>query len=231
MSPTSVAVPGGGTQAVEFDLVPGSTTLYLFFGGMAAGIAMPPFEFYHAARILDESKIFIRDFGQCWYHSGLPGCSHDLDSTAAYLRREIDRIGARRVVFVGNSMGGFAAMLFAALLGTGEVIAFAPQTFVSPLLRLRYRDRRWPRQIARVWWRGLFAQSIWDLRPLLASHGAGLKVSVFVSPDDRLDAIHARHIEDLSGVTVHEIEGGGHDLVRVLRDSGQLPAIMLGACS
>lgn len=224
--PTEAAVDVS-IQAVEFDLVPGSTTLYIFFGGMAAGIAMPPFEFYRAAQILDDSKIFIRDFDQCWYHAGLHGCSHDIGSTASYLRREIDRIGARRVVLVGNSMGGFAAMLFAALLGTGEVIAFAPQTFISPSLRMRHHDRRWPRQIAKVWWRGLFGQKIWDLKPLLASSGASLNVSVFVSPNDHLDAIHARHIEGLPGVTVYRIDGGGHDLVRVLRDSGRLPAIML----
>lgn len=211
------------------DLVPGSTTLYLFFGGVAGAIAMPPFEFYRAAQIIGDSKIFIRDLDQCWYHAGLRGCSHDIDSTVRFLRREIDRIEAQRVVLVGNSMGGYAAMLFAALLGTGEVIAFAPQTFISPSLRLRHHDGRWPRQIAKAWWRGLLGQRRWDLRPILALNGAGLKVSVFVSPGDPLDAIHARHIEGLPGVVVHWIDGGGHDLVRVLRDTGRLPAIMLGS--
>jgi hypothetical protein len=29
----------------------------------------------------------------------------------------------------------------------GEAIAFAPQTFISPFMRLRHGDRRWRRQI------------------------------------------------------------------------------------
>jgi len=227
---TTVAGGGAGAApaAVEFDGAPESSTLYVFFGGMAAGIAMPPFEFYRAARIVRDNKMFLRDFAQCWYHAGLSGYSRDLSSTEAYLRRRVDELGAERVVFVGNSMGGYAAMLFAARLGFGEVVAFAPQTFVSPRLRLRHRDRRWPRQIARLWWRGLFREKAWDLRPLLAQSGGKVRVSVFVSPDDRLDLLHARHIQDLPGVTVHMVAGGGHDLVRVLRDDGSLPGIMLG---
>lgn len=217
-----------GTAAVEFDGAPVSSTLYIFFGGMAAGIAMPPFEFYRAARIVDDNKLFLRDFAQCWYHAGLPGYSRDLSSTADYLRRRIGELGARRVVFVGNSMGGYAAMLFAARLGFGEVIAFAPQTFVSPRLRFRHRDRRWPRQIAKLRWLGLSRERAWDLRPLLARCDERLRVSVFVSPEDRLDLVHARHIQDLPCVTTHVVAGGGHDLVRVLRDDGSLPGIMLG---
>lgn len=220
-------MPPAPPPPVEFDGAPDSRTLYIFFGGMAAGIAMPPFEFYRAARIVGENKLFLRDFAQCWYHAGLPGYSRDLSSTTAYLRQRIAALDAQRVVLVGNSMGGYAAMLFAARLGFGEVIAFAPQTFVSPRLRFRHGDRRWPCQIARLWWRGLYAEHQWDLRPLLAANGR-LKVSVFVSVDDRLDLAHARHIQDLPGVTVHTIAGGGHDVVRLLRDEGSLPRIMLG---
>lgn len=216
------------TSAVEFDLSADSSTLFIFFGGMAAGIAMPPFEFYNFSKILGESKIFVRDFDQCWYHAGLPGCSRDIYSTVNYLRGEIRKIGPRRIVFVGNSMGGYAAMLFAALLGEGEVVAFAPQTFISPLLRMRYRDGRWRRQIFKVWWRGLFARKVWDLRPLLSRRGAGLKISVFVSAQDRLDYAHALRIKGVPGVTVHEVDGGGHDVVKLLRDNGSLPAIMAG---
>lgn len=213
---------------VEFDLKEGASALYVFFGGIAAGIAMPPFEFYNASKILDAHRIFVRDFRQCWYHAGLPGVSHDIPSTAAYLAREIVRLDAKRVVFVGNSMGGFAAMLFAAMLGGVEVVAFAPQTFVSPGLRLRHRDTRWARQIARVWWQGLKAPRFWDIRPVLAQATGQGRVSVFYSPGDALDSIHARRLQGLAQVTVHGIPGGAHNMVKLLRDNGSLPAIMAG---
>lgn len=214
--------------SVERALAPGADTLYVFFGGIAAGIAMPPFEFYRAAGIITEHKIFVRDFDQCWYHAGLRGHSHDLRSTVRFLRAELDAVGARRVVFVGNSMGGYAAMLFAALLGVGEVIAFAPQTFVSPWLRLRHGDRRWPRQIARMWRRGALHHHVWDLRPQLARCAGRVRVALFYSPDDHLDSVHAWHVAGIQGVELHAIASGGHDLVRGLRDQGRLPAIMQG---
>jgi len=49
-------------KSVEVDLSLNGSNLYIFFGGIAAGIVMPPFEFYSASKIIDENKIFIRDF-------------------------------------------------------------------------------------------------------------------------------------------------------------------------
>jgi len=43
-------------SSVERLLVSGSRKLYFFFGGIQAGIAMPPFEFYNASGIVNETK-------------------------------------------------------------------------------------------------------------------------------------------------------------------------------
>jgi len=223
-----VAAPQQAGEPVEKDLVPNASRLYVFFGGLAAGIVMPPFEFYESAKIVRENKIFVRDFGQCWYQSGLPGISHDIDSTAQYLREEIDRIHPKKVIFAGNSMGGYAAILFSALLGRGEAIAFAPQTFISPVLRLRHRDIRWPRQIANTWLQGVFRKRYWDLRRVLLQAGAGRKVSIFVSREHRLDYVHAKHLESVGGARIFEFDGAGHGIVKLLRDQGKLASIMLG---
>ncbi len=214
--------------SVETELVAHASTLYVFFGGMAAGIVIPRFEFYNASRIVDEHKIFVRDFGRCWYHAGLAGVSRNIDATAVYLRRRIREIAPRRTVFVGNSMGGYAAMLFAALLGEAEVIAFAPQTFLSPWLRWHHRDDRWRPQIRRMWRQGLMRPRFWDLKPLLMRRRSRLGISVYVSDKDRLDLVHAERIRDVPGVHIHTFAEGGHDVVRHLRDAGQLARIMSG---
>ncbi|NII12136.1 alpha/beta hydrolase [Oleiagrimonas sp. C23AA] len=215
-------------EAVEQLLAPESRQLYVFFGGMAAGIVIPPFEFYNSAKILEHNKMFVRDFAQSWYHTGLPGISQDIPGTVAYLRRTIDALAPERTYFVGNSMGGFAAMLFAGLTGVGEVIAFAPQTFISPWLRWRHGDRRWRGRIARTYRRSMFKPRVWDLKPLLEKQADPRPVSLFVSTDDELDHIHATHLADTPGVQIFARQGGGHDIVRTLRDSGELPAIMAG---
>lgn len=205
-----------------------SGELYIFFGGLASGIAMPPFEFFNASRILDANRIFLRDLRRRWYQTGLPGVTRDIPSTVRFLSREIDKIAPQRTVFVGNSMGGFAAILFSALLGTGEVVAFAPQTFVSPFLRFRHGDNRWERPISRMWLASLLKPRHWDLRPVLMNLPKPPCISIHVSPSDRLDCVHAAHIQGLPGVMVHEHQNGGHDVVKALRDTGKLPAIMRG---
>lgn len=205
-----------------------SGELYIFFGGLASGIAMPPFEFFNASRIFDANKIFLRDARMRWYQTGLPGSTRDIPSTVRFLAREIENIAPQRTVFVGNSMGGFAAILFSALLGIGEVVAFAPQTFVSPVLRFRHCDHRWRRPIATMWLASLFKPHQWDLRPVLKRLSKTPRISIHVSPADRLDRVHAAHVEGLPSVKVHEHEDGGHGVVKVLRDRGELPAIMRG---
>lgn len=211
---------------IELDLSSDGSNLYVFFGGIGSGIAMPPFEFYESSKILEDKKIFVRDFCQSWYQLGLPNVGNDLYAIREWLRTTIALVKPEKVIFVGNSMGGFAAILFASLLKTGEVIAFAPQTFISPALRYKYSDNRWMKQIFGAYIRGMMKPKVWDLRPLLKNNKR--KISIFVSRDDVLDSKHASHVRDMPNVHVYEFTGGGHSLVRMLRDSGQLPVIMSG---
>lgn len=215
-------------KPVEIELVPDASSLYIFFGGIAAGIAMPPFEFYRSSKILNENKIFIRDLAQRWYQDGLPGISNDIDSTTDFLRAEIKKLEPKKIFFVGNSMGGFAAILFSTLIGKGDAIAFAPQTFISPLLKLKHLDLRWLKPIWRAYQIGSAKRKIWDLRPLLLKQDGTQKISIFVCKDCRLDYVHARHLKDISGVKIFEFNGAGHGVVRLLKETGQLPAIMSG---
>jgi hypothetical protein len=215
-------------EPVELLLTSGSKRLYIFFGGISTGISMPPFEFYNSARILEYSKIFIRDFEQSWYHAGLRGIGSDIHSTRDYLRSVIQEASPQTCIFVGNSMGGYAAIMFHALLGLGEAIAFAPQTFISPLMRWRHRDRRWKTQVLRTYRVSALRAKVWDLRPLMMRAGRTHKVSIFVSTDDAMDYVHAMHLKDVPGVRIFERSGGGHGLVKLLRSNGELPAIMSG---
>lgn len=214
--------------SVDFDLSSDSDTLYVFFGGMAAGIAMPPFEFYNASRIVGEHKIFVRDLKQCWYQEGLVGLSHDIPSTARYLEQWLKEINPKTVYFVGNSMGGFAAIMFSSMMDVDHVIAFSPQTFISPYMRWKHRDGRWKRQVAYTWVKSISKERVWDLRETLDSAERASTISVFVSKEDELDCAHASHIAHMSNVAIYKFDQGGHSLVTLLRDEGLLPAIMLG---
>ncbi len=215
-------------EAIEVELSDQGKNLYVFFGGIAAGIVVPPFEFYSASRILDENKIFVRDFSQCWYQDGVPSVAEDVFALAKKIEGEVEKIGPEKLYFVGNSMGGYAAILFSVLVGKGEVIAFAPQTFISPAMRFLHGDRRWASQISSVYRKGAYKSGVWDLRALLERSGRGGKISIFVSRSHRLDRVHALNVSGIRGVRVYEFDEGGHNVVKLLRDEGKLPDIMSG---
>lgn len=195
---------------------------------MAAGIVLPPFEFYKASAILEEHKMFVRDFNQNWYQTGLPDVTNDLCSTAEFIKNEIKQINPRKVFLVGNSMGGYAAILFSKLIYQGQVIAFAPQTFISPFLRFIHGDHRWKSQIRKTYVSSLLKRKIWNLRPLLEKNDDENNVSIFVSASDRLDCAHAYHVKDINGVYVYEFSEGGHNVVTLIRELGLLPTVMSG---
>ena len=239
-------------KAILEELIPGSKKLYFIFGGVAAGLAMPPFEFYTSAKIIEENKIFLRDFSQAWYQNGLPGVGNTFYAIGDFIEKKIAELEPEEVFFVGNSMGGYAAILFASLVGRGTAIAFAPQTFVSPLKRWRHREQRWPKQINKMYLRTALKPHVWDLEAWLKRHSAetNAKIEIYVArdvtsqgssalgsttrrriPDDedsRLDSLHAGYLRQLASVTVHEFPVGGHNLVKQLRDEGALPAILSG---
>ncbi len=215
-------------KSVETLICNGSKVLYFFFGGIHASIAMPPFEFYKASEIIEENKIFLRDFDQSWYHAGLKDKSINIDTTAMYIENTINNIRPEKVFFVGNSMGGYAAILFSSLIGKGEAIAFAPQTFISSDLRKKYNDTRWPQQIAKTLALSTTKKEVHDLRSFLSRQKSNNRISIFVARDDVLDLNHAVHVKDCPGVDIFEFDTGGHSLVRELRDKGKLPQIMVG---
>lgn len=208
-----------------------SKSLYIFFGGIKALIGMPPFEFYNSAKLLDENKMFLRDFSQSWYQSGLKGISTDALGTARYIETTVNELRPENVCFVGNSMGGFAAILFSELTQLHapniSVIAFSPQTFISPALRRRHRDKRWWKQLLKMRLVNLFNKNIFmDLDSLMSSSQRKRNIRLYIGKDDAIDIIHTNHIAKHQGVKINIFENGGHNIVKVLRDNGQLQQIM-----
>lgn len=212
-------------NAVFADLRPGSSRVYFLFAGIQGLIGMQPFEFCKSAGILEAHKVFLRDPAQAWYQRGLPELGPDAAAVARFVERTVAQSGARDVVFVGNSMGGYAAILFCALLGTGRAIAFSPQTFIDRALRAQHGDGRWQPQLDALEAVRTGGECM-DLCACIDAHGGRLHVDLHVASDDPLDLVHARRLERYDGVTVHRHAGGGHSLVRDLRDAGRLGPIL-----
>lgn len=224
------ALAGDAPLAEDFE--PAAPVLLVAFGGLkGAPMGLPPFEFQSLSRAFPVKRMFLRDPAQAWYLRGLPGVAPDLDGVARHLRARVAASGARRVVATGNSMGAWAALLFGALLDVDAVLAFAPQTFLGPVRRWLHRDGRWSGQVREAQRSPTRRPGHLDLRGLLrrlaADHGPPRGAAqVHYGLDEPLDALHARRLAGLPGITLQGHATGGHALVRHLRDSGRLLALL-----
>ncbi|MGL6210411.1 MAG: glycosyltransferase family 61 protein [Paracoccaceae bacterium] len=125
----------------------------------------------------------------------------------------------RRVVFVGASMGGYAALAYSALVPGSVVLSFSPQTSLSRKVakfdkRYRYGTKKWD----------------WSDLPFAdAAPSAPLASEVYVVfdpfvPEDR------QHADRITGRHVRQITAGhmGHRAIRQLKPVGVLQSLIEG---
>jgi hypothetical protein len=194
------------------------------FGGLSNGIDAPPVEFVRQTEHLGVHRIFVRDLGQCWYQRGLPGTAEGVTATTAHLTGLLDELGVSRRVFVGNSSGAFAAILFGVLSGADEVVAFGPQASITRIGRLRSRDRRWPAQV-RAGRRAADDPAHIDLMRLLRTTPHAGRITVHYGEFDPMDTRSAHRLGRVPGVDVVS-HAGGHLFIRKLRDADNLLPIL-----
>src|SRR5581483_3355776 len=91
---------------------PRGAPLLVAFGGVAAGLGIPPFEFMRLTGELPVGRVFLRDLRQAWFQKGIADVGPRPADIAARLQALIDDLEPSRVVFTGNSAGAYAALLF-----------------------------------------------------------------------------------------------------------------------
>jgi len=185
-----------------------------------------PFEFFNTVSTIPVGRVFVRDFEQIFYHRGVRGLGATIPEVADGLRRLLEPAG--RVVFTGQSAGGYAAILFGTLLGVDDVVAFSPQTFMTRGLRRLYHDDRWPAEMAainRIY--PLRGRESLNLRRVLDRRNRCSRIHIHFGARNRLDAVHATHLEGLPGVSLRPFDTRSHAVARRMREVGMLrPALL-----
>ena len=82
------------------------------------------------------TALFVRDPLRAWYLRGIDTAGHTFDSVVARLEEEIAIAQPARVVTVGASMGGYAAVRAGIALRVDTVLAFGPQVVLAPRERV-----------------------------------------------------------------------------------------------
>ena len=213
---------------LSLDMGPDSRTLLIAFGGMRGMMGnILPFEFFKATGTVAVKRLFVRDLRQAWYHRGVPGHGSSIEAVGHSLGELVAAQGVERLVMVGNSAGGYAALLFGTLLGADSVLCFAPQTVLELEVLAEMDDHRWDDQLRELTHSGDLDPRWTDLRRALPDiRRAGTRYEIYFDDSFRIDRLHAERLGGLEGAQLHRFSGGAHGIAREMRESGELDTVL-----
>lgn len=90
------------------------------------------FEWYHSRITIASKHIFIRDIFKQWYLAGINKNINTPEKLIEFLKKETE---GYKVVTIGSSAGGYAAILYGSFINTQYTLAFNPQFEIRSLLK------------------------------------------------------------------------------------------------
>jgi hypothetical protein len=207
-----------GERSLLFRQVPDTDLLFIFFGSMNGKIGtISPFEFLRSTAHIAANKLYVRDFYQSYYHNGLHGYTENIRETQNLIKTLIRDHQIANLTCAGHCAGGYAAILFGALLGADMVHAFSPQTFFSAGQKILRLDPTF-HQYTRKMYMSSFDTRYFDLNNL--SPDPHTQFVIHYRASVRHERIHALHL------AFHHVVRIAYDStitpVRILRDKGLL---------
>lgn len=167
-------------------------------GHVMGGIDLQQPEFFGAGRGYD-SVIFVSDLTRSW------GNALDFDRLSAIV---LEQAAGRRIDAIGNSMGGFLALLAPNFLPIATVIAFAPQFSVHP--DIVPWDNRWAD----------YRKSIPEWRyPSLAGHLSGATMRYVLGTVEGMDGRHMALFPRQDGLRLILLGGVDHNVALALKEA------------
>ncbi len=154
--------------------------------------------------------LFISDLKRSWYSS-----ARLMDKIVEAVTGFIAKHNIANTVAIGNSMGGYGAILFAELLPVSKVVAFVPQVSMHPDVLL---ETRWIKH------RPYFGA---ELPPSLAPVIARSKAYFFLffGVNSEADAAHAALLSKQPRLSLFMLQNCGHDVGAFLKNAGLLTPV------
>lgn len=217
-------------KSVVTDYSVDSDIMLIAFGGMNSRMGMPPFEFFNLTQDYPVKKIFLRDLRQSWYQRGLPQVGANANAVLKYLQTEIAQHQLQKIVITGSSAGGFAALLFGYLLKVDLVLSFAPQTCIDTHTCFVLGDNRYRKQIIKLYQYPHGQHKYYNLSKLFKSdHDLQTQFHIYFDQNCGLDVRHANTLKNHPNVELHPYQEGGHGMIKILKETGELKQILLDA--
>lgn len=181
------------------------------------------------------NKIFLKDSTNSWYHYGVQGLGESIDEVAQSLQVLIESMQPSRIIAVGQSMGGYAAIVFGILLKVDTIISFGSLSCLDSRFAQLIQDTRWL-PISLELETSNLSCSYFDLIPLYHSKVTRTKIHyIFGSSledgetgERNLDALHASRLHGAcSDIKFYNYTQSGHTIVKYLVDNKKINSLLL----
>ena len=191
--------------------------------------------------------LFVRDASRGWYERGIDGEGRDFASVVSLLREEVWRMRPSRLVTLGSSMGGYAAVRAGLALDADLAIAFSPQAvlhvstrealgvppapfdmFLLGLEAFAAVEGFEPQPLSAV-----IAETAWSTTCAIEVHVGGADEGDLIDAELLRRAVEERRTRGALGISCEIVvhPGEDHNLVCSMRDSGELHAMLQRAAS
>ncbi|MCR2805453.1 lysophospholipase [Paenibacillus soyae] len=221
-------------KSIIIDYTKDSDTLLITFCGRGALTdgpeTLPPFEFFRSTQSMGVNRMIIRDAKKAWYHKGLSNISdvENFDQVVTYLEDIIPVHRFKKILVMGLSMGGYAAILFGLLTRFNVTVhAFGPQTYID-IDKKEYPDElSWiipilkeiPSEVPREYL---------DLRNIFLEKAKRLphknnEYHIYYGTPDRA---YAERLSGFEKVHLHEYDINVHNITGYFRNRGELTDVL-----
>jgi hypothetical protein len=175
------------------------SVLIIAFSGGAQRLSIPVHQFFEITKLLGYSRILLRDKHEMHYHYGVDRKRRDWPTLLEYLKNQINDLSPRKVICVGTSSGGYAALVAGHHLRADWVHAFGAQTFIG-IDPESLRTAVNPRNRRKLYYSKRAFREALDLAPVLQKSNGKTTYFLHYCAGHEADRRFAEHVADLPSV-------------------------------
>jgi len=172
--------------------------------------------------IMNFKKLIIRDLNCSWWQTSFEEMSeYGPHILANFLTKKIRESGAKKVLAIGASMGGYGSILFGCLCKLDLVISISAQTYFSKSCYRKYKLNKK--------FKGFYInKKETDLKIILDRYENNhTNFHIYFGENNKEDLNYSNRISNCAGVTLFPVKSARHDLVKEMKTSGMLKTIIL----
>lgn len=212
-----------------------SETLIITFSGMGWKSSLPTFIFYNFLKLYENiDKLFLRDIKMRYYLTGLKNNTNTLGETIEFIRRLTTTKKYKKIIALGCSAGGYAAILFGNILNFSKIIAFSPQTVLNDKKESLIGDVYNAHNTCK-WLQNLHKQDVEYQKALdlinYVPFNSKIDIHYSIRGNKGIDKNHAIYISGDLNCNLYEHPGNDHMIALTLRNEGKLKDIIDEAIS